>query len=132
MPECRFAAADRKIKKIPGALKTAAVLRISEGIMKKIISVLLCVLLLASVVPLGAAPAGAASGRIYEDTEVSITCRSAGDWRVYTFVPEDDGIYIFSSSGSLDTLGYIALAEGEAESENIKADGGEGNNFAVT
>ncbi len=132
MPECRFAAAGRKIKKIPGALKTAAVLRISEGIMKKIISVLLCVLLLASVVPLGAAPAGAASGRIYEDTEVSITCRSAGDWRVYTFVPEDDGIYIFSSSGSLDTLGYIALAEGEAESENIKADGGEGNNFAVT
>lgn len=99
--------------------------------MKKLISLLLCIILIISAVPLTALESAAAT-RIYLDREYSVRCSSVGTWDVKTFVPDEDGIYIFSSSGSLDTLGYIALAEGEAENENIKADGGQGNNFAVT
>lgn len=98
--------------------------------MKKVLSLILTVALLLTAVPLGLIEAAAAS-RIYLDTPVSVTT-SAGDWDVRTFVPAEDGIYIFSSSGSYDTLGYIALAEGEAQNENIKDDGGQGENFAVT
>ena len=100
--------------------------------MKKYISFILCIAMLLSVVPFTAVESSAASGRIYEDVEYSVSCSSAGSWNVKTFVPEEDGIYIFSSSGSLDTLGYIALAEGEAENQYIKADGGQDDNFAVT
>ena len=100
--------------------------------MKKTLSLVLCIALLLSIVPFGAVQATAANGRMYPDEEVSVYCGSPGTWDVRTFIPEEDGIYIFSSSGSLDTLGYIALKEGEAENENIKADGGQGNNFAVT
>ena len=100
--------------------------------MKKCISLILSIAVLLSVVPFTVIEPSAASGRIYEDIEYSMYCSSAGTWNVKTFVPEEDGIYIFSSSGSLDTLGYIALAEGEAENQYIKADGGQDNNFAVT
>jgi len=100
--------------------------------MKKTLSLLLCIALLLSIVPFGAVQSAAANGRIYPDQEVSIYCRSAGNWDVRTFIPEEDGIYIFSSSGSLDTLGYVALNEGEAQNKDIKADGGQGDNFAVT
>ena len=100
--------------------------------MKKIVSVLLCVVLLMSALPFTVLEAAASNGRVYVDTNYSINCSSAGDWDVRVFTPSEDGIYIFSSSGSLDTLGYIALAEGEAQNEYIKADGGQDNNFAVT
>ncbi|MBR0413457.1 MAG: bacterial Ig-like domain-containing protein [Clostridia bacterium] len=100
--------------------------------MKKTLSLVLCIALLLSIVPFGAVQAAAANGRIYPDQEVSVYCGSAGTWDVRTFIPEEDGIYIFSSSGSLDTLGYIALKEGEAQNENIQDDGGQGDNFAVT
>ena len=100
--------------------------------MKKIFSLILCIALLVSAVPFAAVESSAASGRIYTDIEYNVSCGSAGTWDVRTFVPEEDGIYIFSSIGSLDTLGYIALAEGEAENKYIKADGGQDNNFAVT
>ena len=100
--------------------------------MKKTLSLLLSIALLLSIVPFGAVQAAAANGRIYADQEVSVYCGSVGTWDVRTFIPEEDGIYIFSSSGSMDTLGYIALAEGEAENENIKYDGGQDDNFAVT
>ena len=104
----------------------------AEAVMKKCISLILSIAVLLSVVPFTVIEPSAASGRIYEDIEYSMYCSSAGTWNVKTFVPEEDGIYIFSSSGSLDTLGYIALAEGEAENQYIKADGGQDNNFAVT
>ena len=100
--------------------------------MEQLLSLVLCIALLVTAVPFAAVEADAASGRIYEDTEYNVSCSSAGTWDVRTFIPEEDGIYIFSSMGSLDTLGYIALAEGEAENRYIKADGGQDNNFAVT
>lgn len=99
--------------------------------MKKLLSLFLAVLLVFSVIPAVVFESSAASGTLPLDLEVSVTT-SAGEWVVNTFRPAEDGIYIFSSSGSLDTMGYIALEEGEAENQYIKDDGGQGDNFAVT
>ncbi len=99
--------------------------------MKKLLSLFLAAVLVLSLVPATVLEAAAASGELPLDLDVSVTT-SAGDWVVNTFTPTEDGIYIFSSSGSYDTLGYIALNEGEAENKDIKDDGGQGENFAVT
>lgn len=99
--------------------------------MKKLLSIILAAVLVFSVVPAVVFESSAAAGSLPLDLDVSVTT-SAGEWVVNTFRPTEDGIYIFSSSGSLDTLGYIALEEGEAENQYIKDDGGQGNNFAVT
>ena len=99
--------------------------------MKKLLSLFLAVVLVFSVIPAVVFESSAASGSLPLDMDVYVTT-SAGEWVVNTFRPTEDGIYIFSSSGTYDTLGYIALNEGEAENQYIKDDGGEGNNFAVT
>ena len=98
--------------------------------MKKYLSLILALLIVLSALPFSAA--GASYDSISLNQEKSVYCSSAGDWKVFKFTPSEDGIYIFSSSGSLDTLGYIALEPGEAENEYIKDDGGQDNNFAVT
>ncbi len=72
------------------------------------------------------------SGTIALDTPVAVNCTKIGNWDVRTFIPNEDGIYIFSSSGNYDTLGYIALAENEASNENMFDDGGQSGNFACT
>ena len=103
--------------------------------MKKLISVLLIVSMILAVIPLTALPSFAASdvsGSIYLDQTLNINCTKTGKWDVKTFVPTEDGTYIFSSSGSYDTLGYIALAEGEASTDDMFDDGGSGGNFACT
>ena len=99
--------------------------------MKKLFSLLLSIMLVLSALPFNTA-AGESYDPISLNQEKNVYCSSAGTWNVFRFTPSESGIYIFSSSGSLDTLGYIALNPGEAENENIKDDGGQENNFAVT
>lgn len=100
--------------------------------MKRFLSLILTVVMAASVIPASVLRAAADNGTIALNTNVNITCKSAGNWDVRKFTPTQDGTYIFSSTGSLDTLGYIALEEGAAENKDIADDGGAGENFAVT
>ena len=98
--------------------------------MKKLLALLLTVVLVLTVVPATVFESSAA-GSIPLDLDITVRT-SPGNWVVNTFTPSETGIYIFSSSGSFDTLGYIALNEGEANNDNIRDDGGQGDNFAVT
>ena len=82
--------------------------------MKKLLSIIMAAVLVFSVVPAVVFESSAAAGSLPLDLDVSVTT-TAGEWVVNTFTPTEDGIYIFSSSGSYDTLGYIALNEGEAD-----------------
>ena len=88
------------------------------------------VLTLLAVIPVtasAAAPTSYTNLSVNTSTSVSL---SAGGNKYFRFVPSSSGTYVFSSSGSYDTVGYLLDANGSQLSYND--DGGTNNNFSIS
>ncbi len=113
--------------------------------LKKTISVLLSVLMLCGLVPLGtlqsyaaeteqtvaADLSGSESGGGYPELTVGtpVEVSSSGEDNYHSFVPSKTCEYIFYSTGSVDTVGY--LYDSEMNQVGYDDDSGSGNNFRI-
>ncbi len=102
---------------------------------KKLISFLLCAAMLLSVAPLQALPVFAGSGEAVQATDIAagetLTAEiAAGETVYFRFVPEEDGVYSFTSEAEDDTYGYLYDADMNELAEDD--DSGEGRQFLIT
>ena len=67
--------------------------------------------------------------QIYLNTEVSGRIDFGGDNDYFKFIPSQDGLYTFYTTGSLDTYGY--LYNGSQSLLKSNDDSGSGNNFKI-
>ncbi|MBR5295420.1 MAG: hypothetical protein IKU24_02380, partial [Clostridia bacterium] len=100
--------------------------------LKKVLSMLLAFLMIASTVPVATV---AADTRSADPTVLQLgvsqmaTITSPGERAEFYFTPEESGVYAFCSKGSYDTYGYLYLDNGTLVKHDD--DGGENANFHV-
>lgn len=59
----------------------------------------------------------------------TVNIKNEGDYYYFSFTPEADGNYIFSSNGDADTYGY--LYDSDMNELYLNDDGGNGSNFSI-
>ncbi len=100
--------------------------------LKKVLSMLLAIVMIASTVPVAAIAADASatdSSVLQLGVAQMAVISSPGERAEFYFTPEESGVYAFYSMGSYDTYGYLYLENGTLVQRDD--DSGDGNNFHV-